>query len=110
MKRQLVLTRENRLDDQPRLRRAAATEFDEFERLVERRNDLRSVRCEQIALDAGEVIFRQAGNRFEQRRAQIIVEVFGHQRIRPQAEARPDVFGKGRHARRMRIAIEREAP
>ncbi len=109
MVRQRRLALEDRVDQQARLDRAAAAELDQLQRARQRAGDLAAVRREQIALDARQIVFRQPGDRFEQRRAQVVVEILRRkaERTRPQPGA--DVFGERRDPRRMRIAMEHEA-
>jgi hypothetical protein len=103
------LTFEDRIEQQARLERAAAAEFDDLERPFETSDDLAAVGREQIALDAGEVVLGQPGDRFEQRRPEVVVKVLRRDAARHRPQAGAHVFGKRRHPRRMRIAMEDEA-
>ena len=100
---------EDRIDQQARLLRAAAAEFDEFERPVEAGDDFAAVGRQQIAFDPGQIVLGQPRDGFEERRPEIVVEVFRGEAAWLRPQARADILGERRYPRRMRITVKGKA-
>ena len=92
--------RRRRLEQHPRLAGRTGAEFDQ--RRVGR-NQLRhlgGMAFEDRKLAAGRIVFRQPRDLFEQLRAQLVVEVFRREPLRPRRQASNDVMRELRIRRR----------
>src|SRR5439155_24016969 len=71
------------LEDPSRLPAAAASELRDGHRRLEPLDDLRGMRAQQPLVGRREAVLRKDADRFEQRRANLVVEVFRRQLFLP---------------------------
>ena len=103
------LTFERFTDQDPRLLRAAAAELDELDRSLERAQHLAGVQVQNFGLGPGQVVLGQLRDRFEQRAAQRVVEIFRRKVLLRGAEARAHVVREGLRLNDDGSAIKQEA-
>jgi hypothetical protein len=86
--------REERFDQQPRLRRAAATQFDQAWRNVEVFGDLVPALLQDAVLRARGVVLGKLTDLFEELRPPLVVEETTRELLCRKGEAPTDLFGE----------------
>ena len=93
---------EDRVDQMPRLPRAAAAQLGDADVRSERGRDLRRLRPQNLILGARDVVLRQLADGREERRAERVIKVVREEKLRRGGESAADILGEaaGRARRR----------
>ena len=105
---ELPLAGQQRLDHQPRLLAVAAPQLQQPDRPAQGGDDLAGVGAQDLGLRPRRVVLRQGGDRLEQARAQLVVEVLGIEELGGRGETAADVLREGRGDARRAHAAEAE--
>ncbi len=82
------------VDQQAGLLPVATAELHQPERPAERVGDVTGMLAQDLRLAAGHVVFGKRGDRLEEARAQLVVEVLGIQNFGAGSETAPDIIGE----------------
>src|SRR5262245_39829461 len=88
------LARQNGFDQQPRLDRASAAQFDYRDRRRQLRDDLSGAPLENLGLGARQIIFGQKTDRLEEQRPQRVIKIFRFEGFRRRGQSGAHVLGE----------------
>ena len=101
-KQQLVLFPQQRFDDQTCLRSTSATHLEQCFLAFDRGDDFIRILTKNLVLRASQIVFRQQTDRFEELRAEFIVEVFGQETLLWTSQTITNIFSESR----LRVSLD----